>query len=593
MNIYLTKIKEHKQTNKNLKRNLFIIIALRFLLFSSLTFLIFKYESLSKILFFTLVGFFLIVFIFIFKIHSKLKNKLLLTQNLIQINQKEYDFLTENKKPFSNGAQWIDPTHNYTFDLDIFGESSLFHYLNRCASILGERNLAQKLSSGLGENEITANQSAIQELSKKIDFRQFLLAHTMQLENEEKNYQQLLNWANKKSKFNFFFNFMLYLSPALFIISVGASVYDLRFLWLSLIAFSINCFILLFFYKPIMNEIAQFERISAIIQIYSQSLSIIEKEHFNDKKLNELKQKIQQNTFSASQEFKQLARIFSDLEGIFNIAGALVFNGSVLYHIHIFKRLFAWKEKNVQNIEFWTAVIGEFEMLNSLANFAYNNPSYCFPHINQNNSISFENMSHPLINTQNRIGNTIDFNPQHFVILTGANMSGKSTFLRALGVNLVLAKIGSPICARHANIQPMNILVSMRQTDSLNDGKSLFYAEILRLKQIIYNLKTEKSFVLLDEILRGTNSEDKQLGTQKIVEEILNLKAFGCLATHDLVITEMAKKYPTQLANKYFETRVINNQLAFDYRLREGISNSKNALHLMESLGIFSTMECK
>lgn len=165
-------------------------------------------------------------------------------------------------------------------------------------------------------------------------------------------------------------------------------------------------------------------------------------------------------------------------------------------------------------------------------------------------------------------------------------MSGKSTFLRTLGVNMLLAQVGLPVCAREAAIHPLPLLVSMRLSDSLSDGKSYFFAEINRIEQIMTALKRERCMVLLDEILRGTNSEDKQYGTIKIIERLLSLKAIGIVATHDIEVCKTADRYSQQLQNKCFESYIHEGELSFDYKLREGICQNKNATFLMEKLGI-------
>ena len=165
-------------------------------------------------------------------------------------------------------------------------------------------------------------------------------------------------------------------------------------------------------------------------------------------------------------------------------------------------------------------------------------------------------------------------------------MSGKSTFLRTLGVNMLLTLVGLPVCARKANVHPLRLLVSMRLADSLNDGKSYFFAEINRIQQIMETLEDERCFVLLDEVLRGTNSEDKQYGTIKIIERLLSLQALGVLATHDIEVCKLTEQYPHQLQNKCFESDIANGELTFDYKLREGVCQNKNATFLMKKLGI-------
>ena len=197
------------------------------------------------------------------------------------------------------------------------------------------------------------------------------------------------------------------------------------------------------------------------------------------------------------------------------------------------------------------------------------------------------NVGHPLIPKDKRIGNDMAFNDPSFVVLTGSNMSGKSTFLRTLGVNLVLAKMGAPVCAEEFRFYPFNVFVSMRVSDSLQNSESFFFAELKRLKRIISELEqNQKTFVILDEILRGTNSNDKRAGTIGLIKNLMTHKAVGIIATHDLVIGDMAEQYPDYLKNLCFEVEIIDNDLRFDYKLQHGVAQKMSAAFLMEKMGI-------
>ena len=245
-----------------------------------------------------------------------------------------------------------------------------------------------------------------------------------------------------------------------------------------------------------------------------------------------------------------------------------------------------WKTDHAEALEDWLYVIGEFEMLNSLANMAYNNPNFVYPALNSNYEIDFTNLSHPLLNATTRVGNDVRFHPESFMILTGSNMSGKSTFLRSLGINMVLTGMGAPVCASKANVHPLPVLVSMRLSDSLSDSESYFFAEIKRLKQIMDELETQPAFVLLDEILRGTNSDDKRNGTIEVVKKIISKKAIGAIATHDIEVCLTTSDYPNILTNKCFEVEIINDDLHFDYKLRDGICKNRSASFLMKKMGV-------
>jgi DNA mismatch repair ATPase MutS len=299
-----------------------------------------------------------------------------------------------------------------------------------------------------------------------------------------------------------------------------------------------------------------------------------------------LQKRLSYKNEKASVHLKHLAALFSSMDTIQNLITGTIFNGTFLYNLHIFKSLIVWKNQHAQVLEDWLKVIGEFEMLNSLANVACNNPDFVFPELNANYEISFADLSHPLLSRKSRVGNDIDFQPQSFMILTGSNMSGKSTFLRSLGVNMILAGMGAAVCSTKANVHPMPVLVSMRLSDSLSDSESYFFAEIKRLKQIMDELEHKPAFVLLDEILRGTNSDDKRNGTIEVIKKVIAKKALGAIATHDIEVCLTTNDFPDMLINKCFEVEIINNDLHFDFILRDGICKNKSATFLMKKIGV-------
>ena len=338
--------------------------------------------------------------------------------------------------------------------------------------------------------------------------------------------------------------------------------------------------------KRIQLEIAHSSNIDTIISHYGLLLQKIEKEDFKAEKLIHLQKQLTYKNEKASVHLKQLASLFSSMDTIQNLITGVAFNGTFLFNLHIFKALIVWKNQHAAVLENWLVVMGEFEMLNSLANVSYNNPDFVFPELNTNYEISFSNLSHSLLSKKNRVGNNIDFQPQSFMILTGSNMSGKSTFLRSLGINMVLTGMGGVVCATQANVHPMPVLVSMRLADSLSDSESYFFAEIKRLKQTMDELDHQPAFVLLDEILRGTNSDDKRNGTIEVIKKVIAKKALGAIATHDIEVCLTTNEYPETLVNKCFEVEIRNNDLHFDFILRDGICKNKSATFLMKKMGV-------
>ena len=491
----------------------------------------------------------LILFFYLVVIHKKINLFRKIAQEKIAINEKEIAFLDKNQFFSANGEEFQDDTHPYSYDLDIFGAHSLYQYINRTHTFLGRKSLAAHF------------------LSPKADEIPHLQAVTQELSTEEH----------------------LWGASLLVILSLIAGYgwgYE-GFKVVCNILITINLFVFLTFIGKIQKSKLGFENTYHLLYTFKRSITLIEKAtQFKSARFELLQEKLHEGDESASRSISQLSRLLDDLDNVGNILVSIPLNILTFYHLHTYRKLLKWKQAHAKHIALWLSVIAEVEVLHSFANFSYNNPSFAYPTLNDQQLISFESLGHPLIPAKGRVCNTISFASHRFVILTGSNMSGKSTFLRALGVNMLLATMGLPVCAQKATVHPMKLLVSMRLSDSLSDGKSYFYAEINRLRTIMEQLEKAPCFVLLDELLRGTNSEDKQSGTFRIIEKMVALKAIGVIATHDLEVCTLSEKYPDILQNKCFESQIIAGELYFDYTLKEGICQNKNATFLMEKMGV-------
>ncbi|MBG6062042.1 DNA mismatch repair ATPase MutS [Flavobacterium sp. CG_9.1] len=528
-------------------------------------------------------------FVILMRIHSKLVFKKQVNQALFDINENEISYLERNKIPFENGQEFNDFNHPYAYDLDVFGEHSLFQNLNRTATFIGKKTLANQLLALASNNEIIRNQQAVKELSIKLDWRQEFLAFAKIGKDSQSNYETLLKWSTFNSTpLSKISVFISYFSPLLFLGFLIAYAVTFNIVFVSVLSylFVFHLIVLGRFIKRIQSEIANSTNIDKTIHQYSLLLQKIEEETFQSEKLIGLQQKLVFKKEKASVHLKQLAGLFSKMDSISNFVTAIVFNGTFLFNLHVLQSLIQWKNDYAEALEEWLEVIGELELLNSLANMSYNNPEFVYPTLNTNFEIDFTDLSHPLLIEKTRIGNDVRFHPESFMILTGSNMSGKSTFLRSLGINMVLTGMGSSVCASQANVHPLPVLVSMRLSDSLSDSESYFFAEIKRLKQIMDELENRPAFVLLDEILRGTNSDDKRNGTIEVVKKVIGKKAIGAIATHDIEVCLTTNEYPAILTNKCFEVEIVNNDLHFDYKLRDGICKNRSATFLMKKMGV-------
>lgn len=552
-------------------------------------FLLFYYIKTNEILYVAFAFLSFVGFLFLMRVHSRLSFQKELVTATLKLNKNEITYLKRETIPFENGIEFNDFHHPYANDLDIFGEHSLFQNLNRTATYIGKKTLANQLLNLSTNETILENQEAIHELKTKIDWRQDFLALAMISYDTKESYDSLLHWNSFKN--NTLPKVLISLSiilPVLFFGFLAAYFITSKTILLSYLTylFIANLIVLGRSMKRIQSEIAKADHVDKVIKQYSLLVQKIETETFASKKLIELQKQLVFRNATASKHLKDLSELFSRMDTISNFVTAIVFNGMFLYNLHVLKALLKWKENYTTELEKWINVIGEFEALNSLANLSYNNPDFVFPEINSEYKIGFSDLGHPLLNPATRVGNDTHFYPESFVILTGSNMSGKSTFLRSLGVNMVLGGIGSVVCATKATIHPLPVLVSMRLSDSLADSESYFFAEIKRLKQIMEALEDQPAFVLLDEILRGTNSDDKRNGTIEVVKKVIAKKAIGAIATHDIEVCLTTNEYPDILTNQCFEVEIKNNELHFDYKLRNGICQNKSATFLMQKMGV-------
>ena len=517
----------------------------------------------------------IVLFFLLIGKHKQIAVKRRIAKAKIAINEREIAFIEQGIYPADNGKDFEPAQHPYAYDLDVLGEKSLYHYLNRTHTYLGRKRLAHKLLYP-DTTAILAHQEAIKALTPQLAWRQTFMAHAEQIDDSPSFYDRLQQWAATPTPpMGKFMRVFTVISPIVFTLSaIIGYIYDYEVLKsIAKLLLTINLSVFFFYISKINKEKLGFEHTYAMLYAFKECIAQVET-HFPEKNKQ------------ASAHIAQLSRLLDDLDSVSNILVSIPLNIFSFYHLHRYRALLQWKRTYGTHIAQWLETVAATEVLCSFANFAYNNPHFVYPTFNHQYRVSFEDVGHPLIAENERITNNITLDEAHFIILTGSNMSGKSTFLRTLGVNMLLAQVGLPVCAREAAIHPLPLLVSMRLSDSLSDGKSYFFAEINRIEQIMTALKRERCMVLLDEILRGTNSEDKQYGTIKIIERLLSLKAIGIVATHDIEVCKTADRYPQQLQNKCFESYIHEGELSFDYKLREGICQNKNATFLMEKLGI-------
>jgi DNA mismatch repair ATPase MutS len=359
--------------------------------------------------------------------------------------------------------------------------------------------------------------------------------------------------------------------------------------WIPLISLSVQILINRYCTKKHSRIFTLTSRLSTILKAYSKILAEIESSEFAGRELCDMKKKLVYERKSASLHIRRLSLIMSLFELRRNELLHPVFNSVLLWDLHCVYRIEKWKHKLSSQIEKWLGVIGRFEALTSLACLHFNYPDWSFPKIQAGSFLlEAKELGHFLIHPEERVDNDIFLKDEgNIMIITGPNMAGKSTFLKTVGVNLVLAFCGGPVCAREFVVTPVKIYTSMKVSDSLDKNLSLFYAELQRLKMVLDGIKRkEKVFFLLDEMLKGTNALDRQMGALALLKQLVRLKANGLVATHDLELTKLEKEYPDKVKNFHFDGYVEGDKLLFDYKIKEGRCESFNALLLMKKIGI-------
>ncbi|HMP30005.1 MAG TPA: hypothetical protein PKD85_10415 [Saprospiraceae bacterium] len=557
----------------------------RFITFVLILLLILLYYSQDHIFYLFAAIFLVAAFVVLIKLYSKLQWKLNIVKKKIELLKSEINFIKTGYISNDNGSRFVDSNHPFTFDLDIFGANSLYAFINRTVTFGGSNNLAKKLSQNQSER-ISDYQEAIKELSNKPSFRLQFQAVGALIKDDKPAYDKLSDWLKIKTSNPILYPWLLQILTVLPIVSYILSLIleHQAFTFIFSASLTINLILLLTFFKKIQKEISITQEIIDTFKKYGLLLHIVEEEKFHSVYLSHLQKQLFNKDGSSNKTLNQFSEILSSLDSIHNLFPAAIVNSISLYHMHKYNQLIRWKSSHSKHVSQWVDIISEMDALQSLAGFSYNNPTYIYPTISQNKQINFKALGHPLIAESYRITNDIDF-ADTFYILTGSNMSGKSTFLRTIGINLVLAMVGCPVCAENATIYPVQLWTSMRQNDALHKNFSYFFAEVKRLKTIFDQINEKHLFILLDEILKGINSEDKLNGSIEVSKKILRQKLNGVFATHDIEIAHLATEFENAKAIN-FQSKIENNDIAFDYKLREGICTSKSATFLLQREGV-------
>ncbi|WP_299015683.1 DNA mismatch repair protein MutS [uncultured Polaribacter sp.] len=526
-----------------------------------------------------------LLFAFVLIKHQNLQRKRAVVKAKITINTSEISILSRDFYHLEAGDEFVDPTHFYSNDIDLFGKGSFFQYINRTKTKDGKQLLAATLTSNILAN-IKDKQEALKELAKKPIWRQHFtaLASLVSVKNTS---QSIVSWiGNYKivlpkytGKFQVAFSIVSVILIGL--VSLGFADFNYLLVW-----FFLGLFIAVSFLKKTGKLYTETDSVRETFKQYHVLLNEIENEDFSSQILSKKQQVINSETKKASKIFKEFAKILDAFDQRNNIIIALLGNGLFLIEIGNAYRVEKWITNYKHTVEKWFEVVAFFDAQNSLANLVFNKPKFNFPEISlENNGVEGVNLGHPLLDETKRVDNNFTIKKSEFFIITGANMAGKSTFLRTVSLAVVMANCGLPVCAARFKYAPIKLITSMRTTDSLTEDESYFYSELKRLKFIVDEIQTKDYFIILDEILKGTNSKDKAIGSKKFVEKLTKSKSTGIIATHDVSLCELENEFST-IKNYYFDAEISNNELSFDYSLKIGICKNMNASFLLQKMEI-------
>jgi hypothetical protein len=532
----------------------------------------------------------LILFLMLVKRYGKVADQKKYLENLVAISRNEIEALNHNFSGFDPGNEFVDPFHVNSYDLDLFGKGSLFQFINRSVTFNGKTALAKMLTVPLIDPALLKKrQQLVAELSGDVEWRHNFSAKGMMYSEEKAESEMFGRWGKEKFilRSGEFTPVLLVLLPIMSLLSIGYWILfknSALFIFAGLIQFGYW----LYEKKNITLIYDQFGKRAKILTKYASLLSEIEGRSWKSEEATARLAEIRMKG-APSKEISELRGIISAFDNRNNFLVGVVLNVVLVWDILCSYRLIKWHSRNVENYRAWDSVIAFFDSVNALSNMAFNHPGYAYPTF-ETGKFHFGAiaMGHPLIHPKKMIANNFSIDKEkQIIIVTGANMAGKSTFLRTVGVNMVLGMTGAPVCAENMIFVPVEVFSNMRTTDSLFDEESYFFAELKRIKAILDAVGAGREvLIILDEILKGTNSVDKLAGSQKLVKKLMGLKVPGIIATHDLKLTELKAEYPRNIQNNCFEIRIEDNEMFFDYTLREGVTQTMNATFLMKKMGI-------
>ncbi|WP_394826678.1 MutS-related protein [Pendulispora albinea] len=532
-----------------------------------------------------------VVFAALVVVHARIHAKKDLAESALRFHERglaRLDGRWQESGPTGEG--FATPNHPYAGDLDLFGPSSLFRFLDRTETLFGAAHLASWLKGAIGDfpNGVRERQEAARELAEHHAFREGLSATGALVGEDKPDPEPFLTWAEGSAPLEAgpLLIAAARILPILTTTALVLASYLPTGVWIGLLLLQLA--VTWPKWAVVSRIVASVSTMEGGFSRFSEMLAAVEAERLESRLLQQHKARMLSTGTSATHEMSRLARVLSFVGARENAVFRLIIGPLLLWDINCAISLEKWRLRAGSSARAWLSTLGEVEALSSLAALAHDYPEYTWPVLADSPRLIAKELGHPLILASKRVANDVELRgPTAVLLVTGSNMSGKSTLLRAVGINAVLALAGAPVCAKELTIGEVRVATSMRVRDSLAEGVSHFYAELQRLKMVLDMARGERTVLfLLDEILHGTNTRERLIGARAIVRKLVAQKAMGAVSTHDLGIADLEAELPHAVKNVHFQEQVTDDKMTFDYKLREGVVQSSNALMLMKLVGL-------
>jgi hypothetical protein len=588
LEFYQTQIEglnKHLAKQKRINR---IIITVKLLLIAFFLFFIYKWLSETNSLYLLTAVTHLIVFMIVYRYDIGFMHRLKITRNLLIININEMNALKGDYSAFNAGDKYADSSHPYSFDLDLFVRGGLFQAVNRTVTHEGEKRLAEwMLQTDVKPGVVNQRQEAVESLRNMAEWRQLYTAIGA---IEPLSLAKLVTYFKENATVNIkpWQRWSYYALIALTLGALAANIAGFCGFQPWLLLFIVNLMVVASRIKTTNAIYGKVNGAYKIISRYHELLLHI-KQYSGEMQgecLNRITHILTKDNINSLKAFDDLKKLLGRFDQRANVMVTIGLNGFILSDILLLMRYNKWVNAYASQLQTYENAIAEMDALVSLANFAFNHPDFVVPQLSDSEMLVASQLGHPLIDANIRVCNDFSVDKAgQFYITTGANMAGKSTFLRTVGVNMILASCGAPVCAASYRFMPMKLFSSMRTSDNLVNHTSYFQAELMRLKSLIdLAAKGEKLFVILDEILKGTNSKDKLAGSRLFLLKMLSYNCSGMIATHDLALGELEAEYPGHFINICFEITIQDDDIIYDYKLQKGVAHNLNATWLLNRL---------